>query len=87
MHLSVFEFASIYLTLVRFTLMKGTGVLENYLFLLVLIKVDQKDITLSRLCSDIYILLLLCVCVDAVDLMVSLCLVVYVHVAQYYNII
>ena len=28
---------------------------ENYVFLLVLIKVDQKDITLSRLCYCIYI--------------------------------
>ena len=31
-HLLVFEFASIYLTLVRFTLKKGTGVPENYVF-------------------------------------------------------
>ena len=31
-HLSVFEFASIYLTLVRFTLTKGTGVPENNVF-------------------------------------------------------
>ena len=30
--------------------MKGTGVPENYAFSLVLIKVDYKDITLSRLC-------------------------------------
>ena len=30
--------------------MKGTEVPENYVFSLVLIKVDQKDITLSRLC-------------------------------------
>ena len=29
-HLSLLEFASIYLTLVRFTLKKGTGVPENY---------------------------------------------------------
>ena len=31
-HLSVFEFASIDLTLVRFTLKKDTGVPENYVF-------------------------------------------------------
>ena len=31
-HLSVFEFASINLTLVRFTLKKGAGVPENYVF-------------------------------------------------------
>ena len=31
-HLSVFEFASIYLMLVRFTLTRGTGVPENYVF-------------------------------------------------------
>ena len=30
-HLSVFEFASIDLTLVRFTLMKSTGVPENHM--------------------------------------------------------
>ena len=42
----MFELASIYLTLVRLTLKKGTEVPENY----VLIKVDKKDITLSRLC-------------------------------------
>ena len=35
---------------IPFTLMKGTGVPENYVFQLVLIKVDYKDITLSRLC-------------------------------------
>ena len=39
-HLSVFVFTSLYLTLVRFTLTKGTGVPENYVFRLVLIKVD-----------------------------------------------
>ena len=38
-HLSVFEFASIDLTLVRFTLTNGTRVPENYVFQLVLIKV------------------------------------------------
>ena len=31
-HLSMFEFALIDLTLVSFTLMKGTGVPENYVF-------------------------------------------------------
>ena len=31
-HLSVLEFASINLTLARFTLTKGTGVSENYVF-------------------------------------------------------
>ena len=31
-HLSVFEFASIDLTLVRLTLMNATGVPENYVF-------------------------------------------------------
>ena len=31
-HLSVFEFGSMDLTLVRFTPTKGTGVLENYVF-------------------------------------------------------
>ena len=31
-HLSVFDFASLYLSLVRFTLKKGTGVPENYVF-------------------------------------------------------
>ena len=39
-YISVFEFASIDLTLDRFTLTKGTGVTENNVFLLVLIKVD-----------------------------------------------
>ena len=34
-HLSVFECVSIYLTLVRYTLMKGTGVPEKYVFQLV----------------------------------------------------
>ena len=35
--------------------MNGTGVPENYVFQLVLIKVDQRDITLSRLCYYVYI--------------------------------
>ena len=39
-HLSALEFASKNLTLVHFTLTKDTGVPENYVFLLVLIKVD-----------------------------------------------
>ena len=39
-----------YIYVSPFTLMKGTGVPENYVFSLVLIKVDYKDITLSRLC-------------------------------------
>ena len=38
-----------------FTLMKGIGVPENYVFELVLLKVDYKDITFSRLCYYIYI--------------------------------
>ena len=38
-----------------FTLMKGTRVPENYVFYLVLIKVDYKDITLSQHCYYIYI--------------------------------
>ena len=39
-HLSVFELASIGLTLVCFTQMKGTGVTEKCVFSLVLIKND-----------------------------------------------
>ena len=34
---------------------------ENYVFKLVLIKVDKKDITLSRLCYYIYINACICV--------------------------
>ena len=49
-HLSVFEFASIDLTLVRLIQKKDIEVPENYVFLLVLINVNLKDITLSRLC-------------------------------------
>ena len=39
-HLSALELASIDLALVRFILTKGTGEPDNYVFLLVLIKVD-----------------------------------------------
>ena len=47
-HLSVFEFASIGLKLVRSTL-KGAGVPENYVLTCVS-KFELKGITLSRLC-------------------------------------
>ena len=39
--------------------MKGTGVQENY----VLIKVDYRDITLSRLCHYIYVYIYMYVCI------------------------
>ena len=48
-HLSVFEFASIGLKLVRSSLKKGAGVPENFVLACVC-KVELKGITLSQLC-------------------------------------
>ena len=47
-HLSAFEFTSIDLSLVLFLLTKGTGVPENCVFKLVLIKFSKNKIKLKR---------------------------------------
>ena len=60
-HLSVSEFASVGLTLIRFTLTKGAGVADNYVLpQLVLIMLINKTSPFSRLCCD---LLYICACI------------------------
>ena len=65
MHLSEFEFASVALTLVRFTLTIGAGVPENYVLQLALIKLIKRHNLFTTLLSlhthtHIYIYMYLC---------------------------